>query len=145
MIRFARPALAGLAFALMVAVSGCSPSETLVTPKGQLVKGGKPLELKAKGPTPPGIHPLRIEFVSEDGKTRVQAVLESDGSSFSVPGNTSKGIPPGKYKVAVYFTDPGTNRDLLNGMFSEGKTLIRVTVEVGKDLGTIDLNSPPRE
>ena len=114
--------------AAVSALAGCS-SEKRTVPKGKLVRGGQPLQITSKGPTPPGVIPLRIEFVSMDGQKNYPAVIDADGASFSVPGPDRKGIPPGKYKVAVYFGDGGLGTDVLKGAFSEQKTPIVVTVE----------------
>jgi hypothetical protein len=132
----------GLFLAMAIVAAGCGNNkDTLTTPKGKIVKGGQ--ALVAKGRLPPGSIPWRVEFISMDGKTSYQAVVEEDGS-FSVPG-IGKGIAPGKYKVAVYFFDPGPPNDILKGTFGSDRTKIVVTVEARKDVGTIDLDNPPKE
>jgi hypothetical protein len=127
----------------LLVATGCKKDDPVVLAKGKIVKGGQPLTVKAKGPTPPGTRNLVVELIAEDGRSEPVGVDE-DNSSFTVLGATGKGAKPGKYKLVVYFYDPAAPNDQLKGAFNPQNTKITLTLEAGKDLGTIDLDNPPK-
>lgn len=128
---------------LVLPLVGCNSEGTLVVAKGKLVKGGEVFAVKSKGPVPPGTFHLFMELVGEDGRTEPVAV-ESDNTSFRTVGAKGKGVKPGKYKLVVAFYDPAPPEDQLKGAFSAEKSSVFITIEAGKDLGTVDLYSPPK-
>jgi hypothetical protein len=89
--------------ATSLCLSGCGDGRS-VWVTGKLVKGGAKYN-------PPEGHLVTVTFVgielpNESGKVvqaeeAFQAVLDPDSGSFSVPGPEGRGIPPGKYRVAV--------------------------------------------
>src|SRR5688572_27113459 len=88
--------LSFLACALCVcALQGCGSGYIKV--KGKVLKGGEPL--RANGRT------LQVTFypvdVGKDGAQDAYLAHRSIDGTFSVPGKTGKGIPAGKYKIAV--------------------------------------------
>ncbi len=87
---------------LFVVVSipiGCGRGEGLLITKGQIVKSGEPL-IPADGQT------LQVGFIpiSPDGspaKNWYVAEVDPKTGTFSSTGPFKKGLPPGKYRVAV--------------------------------------------
>ena len=61
---------------------------------------------------------------------RDEAAFNSEDDTFSVQGRDSKGIPPGKYKVAINIMtlDPTPAVHKLNEQYTEAKTPIEVEV-----------------
>jgi hypothetical protein len=131
-----------LCLVLVLVSTGCDSSKG-TSPKGKIVKGGQPLAVKSKGPIPPGTKHLVVELIGENG-TSESVVVGEDNSSFTVVGAEGKGVKPGKYKLAVQFFDPDRPNDQLKGAFNTQNTKLTVTIEAGKDIGTIDLDSPPK-
>jgi hypothetical protein len=111
---------------------GCGPG--VVQPNGKIVKGGQPVKVSDKGV-------IVLNFVpAEGGKegASYSADTKPDGT-FKIIGSDGKGIPPGKYKVAVQLFDPYPSNDLLKGKYAMGKT--ELTVDVGKEDVVIDVGS----
>jgi hypothetical protein len=124
--------LAVLAAGLLAA--GCGGSGKLQT-RGKVLKGGQPLIL------PEGEY-VRLTFVPvlEKGKAEDYYVAEfnrADGT-FKVAGKDLKGMPPGKYKVAVEHLK--NRRDILKGAFAEDRTPFVCEVKTSADEVTIDLD-----
>ena len=157
----------GLAFTLLVtslASFGCgSSNEVWIT--GTLLKGGTKF-------TPPAGRQVGISFylVSSQDKNDADAHAgdpyqadynESDGT-FSVPGREGRGIPPGKYRVAISQkmtreafdklhkstkikpgTDPAVTRDTDFFSASYGPSTSPITREFTSSAKvTIDLDKP---
>ena len=100
-----KPSLATcLALACLALAPGCGGGSNAVWVEGKLLKGGVPYV------APPG-HLVSVTFVGLEtldpaGKlVRSPEPFEADyddsTSNFTVPGREGKGIPPGKYRVAV--------------------------------------------
>jgi hypothetical protein len=107
-----------LAAALCLAVaSGCGGATRLNT-KGRIVKGGAPF-------TVPREEYVRVIFfpVTADGKpplnTYVATYNGADGS-FRAVGPDGKGIPPGKYRIALEHVRK--KKDLFNGKYDGNKS-----------------------
>jgi hypothetical protein len=87
-----------------LAVSGCGSSSNTIWVTGKLQKGGATY-------TPPAGQKLEMTFyamevIDETGKKLTNAEpyladLNPEDGTFSVPGAEGKGIPPGKYRVAI--------------------------------------------
>jgi hypothetical protein len=127
-------ALTVLAAGLLAA--GCGGSGKLQT-RGKVLKGGQPLTL------PEGEY-VRLTFIPvvEAGGKRAEdfyvAEYNRADGSFKVAGKDLKGMPPGKYKVAVEHLK-GRN-DILKGAFSEDRTPFVYDVKTSADEVTIDLD-----
>ena len=105
-LRIAAVALAALLFA------GCSGDGMLKT-KGRVVKGGAPLTLKEGEDLGIFFYPLR-----DDGKlgtTVYPAFYNAADGTFRVTGNDRRGMPPGKYRVAVELKL--NKKDLFGGVY----------------------------
>lgn len=98
--------------AVGVALAGCGvggPRRVIV--KGRVVEGGKPLELKGDQ-FKAGALRVEVTFYPLDNAGKVDQSKKSYGvgvgedGSFTLDGEDRKGIPVGKYKVALRFTDP---------------------------------------
>jgi hypothetical protein len=93
--------LAGL---VSVVLAGCGSGETRVIAKGKVLEGGSPVEIAEYEE---GENCLEVEFFPLDTTGKLDAsslshsaYVKEDGS-FEVLGEMGKGIPPGKYRVAV--------------------------------------------
>lgn len=109
---------------------------------GRLVNNGQPVTVPA---TEAALGSVQIRFLllAEDGTAdgySFDAPTDAEGA-FSVQGATGRGIPPGKYRIAVYQYDPYPI-DKLRGAFAEEKTPIVREITGSTDLGTIDLAKP---
>lgn len=117
-----RPSVCILPLALTLSgvllLAGCGGSGYNV--QGKLVKGGAPVSVSEKGV-------VQMSFISVDDKAATSPYpvnLEKDGS-FTVAGRGDvKGVPAGKYKVAVEIYDPYPGTDKLGGKFSKERTPI---------------------
>ena len=88
---------------VLVLLPGCGGSGHYVWVTGKLLQGGAPY--KAPEGQSASLTFVAIETQDASGRTikntdQYQADLEDDGS-YKVPGPEGKGIPPGKYRIAV--------------------------------------------
>lgn len=122
----------------LVAASGCGAgSSKLVHVKGKLTNNGKsPL------PNPQGGITIVLLPVGPDAKkaTYPATPFNQDDNSFEVPGPEGKGIPVGKYKVALNMLLPASSpvADKINDQFASGKTPIEFDI-TGDQTLDIDL------
>jgi len=134
---------------VLATVVGCGGGPQVakgVIVKGKVLKGGAPI---------PGVRPeigvgiIQISLVpvvqSPTAESGI-ALLKADGS-FEIMG-AGKGIPAGKYKVAIMQRDqvPG-QASAVPDAFSEANTKLEVEVPAAKvgnshDLGVIDIDKP---
>jgi len=129
-----------LVAALTLGATGCGPS--YVKPKGKITLDGQPLKISEKGI-------LQVTFYKEDdkeGKNPFATTVDRDGS-FEVTGEKSKGLPKGKYRIAVEIHDPykdeKTGRmgpDLLKGKYTKEKTPLVKDIS-GNDELTLDVSA----
>lgn len=134
---------AALAAILLLAVGlplGCSSkSETAegrTKPKGRILENGLPIKAKTANlpPGDPGMNVTFIKIGSADAGEEIQAqIIDAAEGSFELIGADAKGIPPGKYRVAVTLAPQGST-DALKGKFSRDKSKIEVEVKPGEDL-----------
>ena len=93
-----------LSIGLLAASPGCGGSGKTVWVTGKLLKGGAPYD-------PPQDQLVNVTFVALEvqdasGKTAqtgdmYTAEIDQETAAFEVPGPDRRGIPPGKYRVAV--------------------------------------------
>jgi hypothetical protein len=93
-----------LLIAGVMLISGCGGSSNAVWVKGKLLKGGARY-------APPEGHLVSVTFVAMEIQDRAGKTLKSnepfeadykdEDGSFTVPGQEGRGIPPGKYRIAV--------------------------------------------
>ena len=111
--------------------------------KGQLLVGGQPAILEDYDEEE-SYYQLDFFLLDEAGDlvqtgTETPRADADEAGNFVVPGREGKGIPPGKYRVAVAkMGEAGEDiNDLWRGKFSREKTTI--TVDVTGDALTIDV------
>ena len=127
---------------IAAALAGCGPAGPPpgVTVTGKVVQAGQPLTAER---LPPGEFAAEVIFVPLGTAGGEREKLSADGS-FKEAG-AGKGMPPGKYKVAVIHYVQGRGSDGLKGAFSEQSTPITVDIPASQsggthDLGTLELN-----
>jgi hypothetical protein len=130
--------LAVVALALAVAAPGCGSG--LLKTRGRVVKNGEPF-LPGPGEF------VRVTFVPvpPDGK-RVEdlyvAEYNRQDGTFQVAGKDRRGMPPGRYRVAVELDRK--RRDLLRGQFDADRSPFVYDVDAGTPELVIDLDRPPK-
>jgi len=145
----ANPLLVCFCCLAIVLLAGCGPKYVTnagVKVKGRIVKGGQPLQVPGResgtGWVEVNLTPVSVEDLKQYVDTSEQT--DADGN-FVI--EYERGLPPGKYKVAVYQRSTGLESDDLKGAFSKEKTAITVDLDPAKvggtqDVGTIDLDKP---
>jgi hypothetical protein len=147
----ANPLLIGLCYLAMALLNGCGPS--YVTPQGakiqgKIVKGGQPLQVPGRES---GTGYIEVNMSPADpaqvGQLPDTSGMAAADGSFLI--EYERGLPPGKYKLAVYQRDQGGDSDQLQGKFSRQNSPIIVDIDKSKiggtiDLGTIDLDTPKK-
>jgi hypothetical protein len=128
-------ALLTVALCLFV-LSGCGGDGRL-NAKGRIVKGGAPFTV------PEGEYVRVIFFpVTSDGQppqnTYIAAYNRADGT-FRAMGPDGKGIPPGKYRIALEHLKK--KKDLFRGAFDGDRTPIVREVQGSTEI-LIDLDHP---
>ncbi|MFM9069059.1 MAG: hypothetical protein ACKOUR_17260 [Planctomycetota bacterium] len=124
--------------------TGCGESVPKgVILKGKVLKGGQPLAV-----TRPevGVGWVQIDLIPDGKSDYTETTRAKPDGSFEFPGE-GKGIPPGKYKVAVKHYENGPPNDMLQGAFAWDKTKFTVDVPQDKvgsgfDVGTLDVGTP---
>jgi hypothetical protein len=122
--------------ALVMLVAGCG--DGMLTPKGRVVKSGAPITLKPGEDLGVFFYPL-----TDDGKlgtTVYPALFQAADSSFRVTGSDRRGMPPGKYRVAVKLKL--NKKDLFKGAYdmTNSPFVIDVDSKIGEIV--IDLDKP---
>jgi hypothetical protein len=130
---------AGLSVAMCVLVAGCGAGKKLQT-KGRVVKNGQPL-------IPQENESVRVTFVPilPDGKAPADhyfAEFNRSDATFQSAGKDRKGMPPGKYRVAVEFKK--NKQDVFEGKFDENNSPFVFDVDRNTKEIVIDLDHPPK-
>src|SRR5262249_16218468 len=118
-----------------VVLLGCGGDGRLTT-RGRIVKGGSPF-------TVPEAERVRVTFfpVTPDGKpplnTYIATYNRADGS-FRASGPDGKGIPPGKYRIAV--EHERKKKDLFKGAFDGDRSPFVFEIDSGTKEIVIDLD-----
>lgn len=144
--RFVARLSAGCVVLSLVMALGCGESVPKgVIVKGKVVKGGE--ALKVNRPEV-GVGWVQVDLIP-DGKTDYSETTraKADGS-FEFLGE-GKGIPAGKYKVAVYHYENGPPTDMLQGAFSAANSSLVIDVPQDKtgsshDVGSLDVTGPAK-
>jgi hypothetical protein len=132
---FILPAVAAL---LCLVAAGCGDGK--LRTRGRLMKGGQPF-------VPKEDEKIRVTFVPvlPDGKPpadHYHAEFNRTDATFQSAGKDKKGMPPGKYRVAVEFKQK--NRDAFGGKFDENRSPFVFDVDSGSPEIVIDLDKPPK-
>ncbi len=107
--------------------------------KGRLVKNGQPL-------MPKDHESVRVTFVPILGggqlpKDHYFAEFNRADATFIVDGKDKKGMPPGKYRIAVEYRKGKS--DMFNGQFDEDRSPYVFDVTSSTREIVIDLDHPP--
>jgi hypothetical protein len=126
----------------LILVAGCGEGERVVLVKGQVTSAGQPLRVAGREI---GLGMVQLQFfrVEEGGRSAGNAVgaVADDEGHFVVYGHNGKGIPPGKYRIAVRQWDPYPQVDKLGGRFTaDNSSIIREVT--GSEEILIDLARP---
>lgn len=108
------------ALALALLASGCGSSNTARV-SGTLTKDGQPLQVTDGQWCIMNLYPVDLD----PSKFPPFAANVSKDGKFEVPGVENRGIPPGKYRVAVELVNhKDRGKDLLNNAFTSTKSPI---------------------
>jgi hypothetical protein len=121
---------------LALAVAGCGSGK--LQTKGRLLMDGKPLVVSEEDT-------VRVIFVPipEAGKraeNTYMAAFHPEDGTFMAVGADGKGLPPGKYRIAVEYTKK--KRDMLKGAFDSGKSPFVYDINSSTAELTLDLAKP---
>jgi hypothetical protein len=139
---------------VLVATNGCGgtpagpPGVTVV---GVLMRAGKPFVLPGRdvGLGDVEVHLVPVGLVEAPAGTETGLQAESglaDGNGrFEIKG-AGRGVPPGRYRVAVFARDRGFQSDALGAAFAPERTPLEIDLPenlVGAvfDVGTVDLSA----
>lgn len=130
---------AGLAAALAVAAAGCG-GDGLLRTQGRLLKGGQPF-------VPKEDEYIEITFVPlpPDGKPAQDfyyADVDQATGTFQPAGKNKKGMPPGRYRVAVELMKK--KKDQFRGKYDAEKSPFVFDVDAKTPEIVIDLDNPPK-
>lgn len=105
--------------------------------RGEVTNNGEPLKVK------PMVGRVQVTFfplneAGEPAGDRAEAAVLPNGE-FTVHGSNGKGIPPGKYKIAVRQWDEFPTKDVLQGKCDEKNSKIIREVKGGEDIIIIDV------
>jgi hypothetical protein len=131
-----------VAVLLCLLVAGCGGGGQRAVPvRGRVTDAGKPLHVAGRDV---GIGMVVVQFypVGEDGKApslAAEAQVAADGT-FDAPGRDGRGLPPGKYLVAVRQWDPFPGVDKLGGRFDETRSKIVRQIDGGEIV--VDVSKP---
>ena len=129
--------LSAFAAALCLMVPGCGDGK--LQTHGRLVKDGQPL-LPKQGES------VRVTFVPilPDGKPPADhyfAEYDPSHGTFRSAGKDMKGMPPGKYRVAVEYKQQ--KQDLFGGRLDENQSPYVFDIDSRTPELVIDLDHPP--
>jgi hypothetical protein len=126
------------AAALCLLAAGCGGDK--LRTRGRVWKGGQPL-------LPKEDESVRVTFVPilPDGKPPSDhyfAEFNPADGTFQSAGKDKKGMPPGKYRVAVEFKQQ--KRDVLGGKFDENRSPFVFDIDSQTPEIVIDLDQAPK-
>jgi hypothetical protein len=117
-----------------VMLTGCG--DGMLQPKGRVVKGGAPVTLKDGEDLGIFFYPLGGD--GKLGTTVYPALFNAADSTFRVTGSDRRGLPPGKYRVAVELKL--NKRDLFKGAFNMNNSPFTVEVDSSTREIVVDLS-----
>jgi len=139
-------ALAGFVALAMLAGCGGYTPEAGVIVTGKVVQGGQPVPAPSSATGSEGSYGVEVQILAASPS---DTKLASTGASCDASGNFEityggAGVPPGKYKVAIYVRNGDGDSDTLEGKLDATNTKIEVDVPQDKlggkhDVGTIDI------
>jgi hypothetical protein len=123
---------------LCLLAAGCGDGR--LRTRGRVMKGGQPL-------VPKEDESVRVTFVPilPGGKPPADhyfAEFNRADATFQSAGKDKKGMPPGKYRVAVEYKKQ--RRDVLGGVYDENHSPFVFDVDSGTPEIVIDLDHPPK-
>ena len=129
-----------------LAVCGCGSGERKLKAKGRVVKGGAPFTVSADEYVRVTFYPMAAD--GSQPKNSYVAVYDRNDGKFTVVGPDGKGVPPGKYRVAV--EHERKRKDLLEGAYDADRSPFVVEVtsksqDIVLDLATKGGAPPPPE
>ncbi|MGO8747886.1 MAG: hypothetical protein ACLQNE_18075 [Thermoguttaceae bacterium] len=127
-----------LILGLALAAGGCGGEKKLQT-KGRLLKSGQALA----APEGEFFHVIFVP-IPPDGKPAADqyvALVDQAAGTFTVAGKDLKGVPPGKYRVAVEWMKK--KKDQLRGKFDTVNSPFKFDVDSSTKEIVIDLDKPP--
>jgi hypothetical protein len=128
-----------LVFAFLFTVAGCGKSDGKLRTKGRLLKGGEEYI-----PDEDEYIQITVVPIPTDGKPATDyywADVDQDTGTFAPAGKDRKGLPPGKYRVAVELMKQ--KKDLLGGKYDPEKSPFVFDIDSETDEIVIDLDEPP--
>jgi hypothetical protein len=136
--RPARAVLPGLAVCL--AAFGCAPGPPAYKVTGKILKGGQPLAVTEN------VGRVEVEFVpvlDDSGEAADPQDVEYDQKSgqFTAVGADRRGLPPGKYRLAVHQYDPYPDNDLLGNRFGADNSPLVYEIKGNQDIPPIELTA----
>jgi hypothetical protein len=138
----------------LMLLAGCRRStytpDVGVIVKGTILQGGVPLDVPRRdvgfGRVDVQLVPAEMLALAEGEETslQVESGQANEAGAFEIRGG-GRGVPPGKYRLAVFQRDQGFDSDALKGAFAPKRTPIEIDVPADKvgstlDLGTIELS-----
>ena len=136
-----RRVIAGAALAaLCLLAAGCGDGR--LRTRGRLLKGGQPL-------LPRENESVRVTFVPilAGGKPpadHYHAEFNRADATFRSAGKDKKGMPPGKYRVAVEYKNKN-KEDTFGGKFDENRSPYVFDIDARTTEIVIDLDKPPAQ
>jgi hypothetical protein len=131
-----------LLLAAVAVFAGCRDNEGLVRTRCRVVKGGDRF-------VTPDDHHLQIQLVPipEDGKPPTMfyaAEVNQETGEFRPAGPMKKGMPPGKYRVALELLDK-KKKDVFEGKYDAEVSPFVFDVDEDTAEVVIDLDDPPQQ
>jgi hypothetical protein len=128
-------------------LTGCgsrgSSGEQKVTAKGRILKNGLPIQITAQHlpPGDPGLQVIFIKVGTVDAGEEIPAkIVDAAQGTFELIGPDAKGIPPGKYRIAVLLAPIG-GTDVFKGKYDRTNSKIEREIKGNEDL-VIDIDKP---
>jgi hypothetical protein len=129
-----------LVLAFLFTIVGCGKGDGKLRARGRLLKGGEEY-------IPEEDEYIQITFVPipedprELAKDYYWADVDQDTGTFAAAGKDRKGLPPGRYRVAVELMKK--KKDLLGGKYDPEKSPFVFDIDPDSEEIVIDLDEPP--